>query len=138
MESVSSRKEVLIHEVENGATQCTVREGEASRISAEGSNKPAQSNVVEDEYKSEFEQCKAAAEQGDANAQCLLGEMYERGQGVLQDYMRAAELYKLAAEQSNAKAQYNLGNMYRLGNGVNRDYNRAAEFYKLAADQGYA
>jgi len=38
------------------------------------------------------------AEAGDAIAQYNLGQMYRKGQGVLQDYAEAAKLYRLAAE----------------------------------------
>ena len=38
--------------------------------------------------------------------------MYEKGQGVDQDYIKAVEWYQRAAEQGVADAQYNLGNMY--------------------------
>ncbi len=39
------------------------------------------------------------AEQGLANAQFNLGNMYENGRGVLQDYKTAVKWYRLAAEQ---------------------------------------
>ena len=53
-----------------------------------------------------------AAEQGDADAQKVLGDMYKQGQGVPRDYQEALKWYRLAAEQGNAKAQHNLGVMY--------------------------
>ncbi len=40
-----------------------------------------------------------AVEQGDADGQCGLGEMYYGGEGVPQDYAEAIKLWKLAAEQ---------------------------------------
>ena len=52
------------------------------------------------------------AEQGVAVVQSLLGWMYEKGQGVPQDYKTAVKWYRLAAEQGDADAQYNLGLMY--------------------------
>ncbi len=39
------------------------------------------------------------AEQGGANAQLLLGSMYDRGQGVPQDYAQAYMWYDLAASR---------------------------------------
>ena len=44
--------------------------------------------------------------------------MYEKGQGVTQDYNKAFEMYELAAKQGLASAQYNLGRMYYYGKGV--------------------
>ena len=43
-----------------------------------------------------FEEIKEMAEQGDANAQSILGKMYAHGQGVLQDYARAHMWYNIA------------------------------------------
>ena len=51
-----------------------------------------------------------AAEQGDAEAQCGLGEMYYGGEGVPQDYAEAIKWWKLAAKQGHEEAQYNLDN----------------------------
>uniref|UniRef100_UPI00260B7424 tetratricopeptide repeat protein n=1 Tax=uncultured Neisseria sp. TaxID=237778 RepID=UPI00260B7424 len=45
-----------------------------------------------------------AAEQGHAQAQVLLGVMYENGQGVRQDYAQAAQWYRRAKEQGAAEA----------------------------------
>ena len=63
--------------------------------------------------------------------------MFERGQGVLQDYKEAVKWYRLAADQGNASAQYNLGAMYENGQGVPQDYREAMKWYRLAANQGY-
>ena len=48
--------------------------------------------------------------------------MYERGNGVPQDYKEAVYWYQLAAEQEHSKAQYNLGLIYEKGKGVPQDY----------------
>ncbi len=44
--------------------------------------------------------------------------MYDKGQGVPQDYAEAMRWYRSAAEQGNAKAQSNLGIMYLVGQGA--------------------
>ena len=49
------------------------------------------------------------AEQGDANAQYNLGNMYIYGNGVPENDTEAVKWYRLAAEQGQANAQYNLG-----------------------------
>ena len=69
-------------------------------------------------------------------AQNNLGVMYYSGEGVEQDYARAAELYGKAAEQGHMYAQYNLGGMYYDGEGVEQDFARAAELFRKAADAG--
>jgi hypothetical protein len=82
---------------------------------------------------------KLAAAQGDADAQCslgntdarsgvlhahcCLGNLYFRGKGVSQDFVEAARLYKLAADQGYADAQYLLG---------------VVQLFRLAAAQGHA
>lgn len=78
-----------------------------------------------------------AAEQGNADAQILLGNMHASGQGVPRDYAEAAKWYRRAAEQGNADAQYNLGMMYANGQGVPRDSSEAAKWCRNAADQGH-
>ena len=79
-----------------------------------------------------------AAEQGNALAQTLLGEIYRYGRGVPQDYQQAASWYRKAAEQGSAEAQFNLGNMYRYGRGVPSDCQEAVSWYRKAWEQGYA
>ena len=57
------------------------------------------------------------AEQGNAEAQLLLGFVYGKGEGVPQDYAEAARLVRLAAEHGVAWAQAFLGEMYERGFG---------------------
>ena len=51
------------------------------------------------------EQVRKAAEQGDAEAQCELGVLYENGQGVPKDHRKAAEWFRKAAAQGHAEAK---------------------------------
>ena len=46
--------------------------------------------------KEAFKWYRLAADQGLADAQCALGEMYEKGKGVPQDYVQAYAWYSLA------------------------------------------
>ena len=75
------------------------------------------------QYEQAFPVCSKAAEQGDANAQVMLGAMYDFGEGVRQDYAEAGKWYRKAAEQGYAFAQCNLGWMYNFGKGVQQDVN---------------
>ena len=79
-----------------------------------------------------------AADQGNAGGQFMLGNMYDNGQGVPQDYVLAMQWYRKAADQGDAMAQNNLGNMYDNGQGVPKDYALAVQWYRKAADQGDA
>lgn len=81
--------------------------------------------------------CKAA-EQGNALAQTLLGDIHRHGNGVPQDYHQAARWYRKAAEQGLAEAQFNLGNLYRHGKGVPPDHEKAVSWYRKAGEQGLA
>ena len=76
------------------------------------------------------------AEQGDAGAQYILGDMYYNGQGVPEDKAEAVRWYRLAAEQGDAPAQFNLGIMYREGLGVLKDFVLAHMWYNIAAANG--
>ena len=80
---------------------------------------------------------KASAEQGDANAQYLLGEMYREGSGVIQDYAEAAKWYRMAAEQGDANAQYRLSEMYKWSMLGPRDRVRAHMWVNIASANGH-
>ena len=75
------------------------------------------------------------AEQGDAEAQYMLGLMYNDGMGVPKDDAEAANWYRKAAEQGDAGAQYNLGMMYAHGEGVSKDPVEATLWLRKAAEQ---
>ncbi|MEQ1667296.1 MAG: DnaJ domain-containing protein [Sulfuriferula sp.] len=76
------------------------------------------------------------AEQGNADAQFLLGVGYSTGKGLPQDYAQAALWYRKAAEQGNGFAQNNLGYAYKKGEGVPKDYIQAYMWMNLAATRG--
>jgi len=73
------------------------------------------------------------AERGNAQAQTLLGFMYEYGRGVPQNYAEAAYWYRCAADQGHATAQYLLGLLYEKGRGIGQSDTRAYEWLILAA-----
>ena len=79
---------------------------------------------------------KPLAENGDPWAQVSLGEMYQQGKGVPQDYVKAAYWYQAAAEQGLDLAQINLARLYDDGLGVQQDYAEAFRWYLAAARQG--
>ncbi len=79
----------------------------------------------------------AAAEAGDAQAQIMLGEAYNAGVGVEQDYEQAVYWHQEAAEQGHADAQFQMGSNYSYGIGVEQDGEQAAYWWKKAAEQGH-
>jgi TPR repeat protein len=84
-----------------------------------------------------FQEYKANAERGDAEAQFKLGFCYDEGRGVAKDYAEAVKWYRKAAEQNFAPAQFNLGYCYANGQGVAKDYVKAVKWYRKAAEQNY-
>ena len=75
------------------------------------------------------------AEAGDAEAQTELGERYEDGRDVAQDYAVAVSWFRRAAEQGNVPGQAALGFMYARGRGVAHDDAEAVRWYRRAAGQ---
>ena len=80
--------------------------------------------------------CRPLAEAGSADAQAIMGTLYQSGQGVSRDYGEAARWFNLAARQGHVVAQFNLGALYNYGAGVNRDPVEAYVWYELAANAG--
>ena len=74
------------------------------------------------DYAIALKELEPLAEQGDVDAQFILGYMYDEGKGVPQDNKEAMKWYRLAAEQGDAGAEFNLGIMYVSGKGVPQDY----------------
>ena len=78
------------------------------------------------------------AEAGAAEAQTELGERYEDGRGVVEDYAVAVSWFRRAAEQGYAPGQAALGYMYDTGRGVVQHDEAAFRLYRSSAAQGNA
>ena len=89
-------------------------------------------------FAANIDELKKAAEQGDALAQCNLGNCYAFGDGVEKNPTEAVKWCRKAAEQGYAQAQYNLGTCYDFGNGVEKNLSEAVKWYRKAAEQGNA
>ena len=79
-----------------------------------------------------------SAEQGNADAQLKLGEMYALGMGVPVDYVEAVRWISEAAELGQVVAQVNLGRIYADGDWVAEDDLEAVRWIRKAAEQGSA
>jgi uncharacterized protein len=75
------------------------------------------------------------AEQGNPDAQFILGQMYNTGRGVSQDHAEAVKWYRGAAEQGDVLAQAVLGAMYGGEEGVPADYVQSYMWLNLAASR---
>ena len=63
---------------------------------------------------------------------------YYKGEGVKQDYAKAAELFQKACDGNGFQGCINLGNSYSKGEGVKQDYAKAVELYQKACDGKFA
>ena len=82
-----------------------------------------------------FEKAAAAGSKGAMNG---LGNLYQRGNGVLQDYTQALNWYQKAAAAGVTSSFANVGNFYFYGYGVPQDYAAARMWYEKAAAAGDA
>ena len=78
----------------------------------------------------------AAAEAEHPGAQRSLGILYEAGQIVPKDLVRAMVLYRAAAESGDAVAQYSVGICTLLGKGTTVDVESGISWLEKAAAQG--
>ena len=84
-----------------------------------------------------FLMLKEKADNGDAESQLKVGEMYEDGLGVEQSYINAFKYYMLASEQDINEAHNYIGLLYQDGLGVEKNFIEAAKYFKKAANNGY-
>ena len=85
----------------------------------------------------ELKELENKANNGDAHSQLELGELYEEGNGVKQDYTKAFNYYLMASKQGLNEATNYIGLFYQSGLGVNQDYKKSFEYFKIASDNGY-
>ena len=76
------------------------------------------------------------ADQGNANAERLLGIMYIKGQGVPQNYATGMRWMRVAANKGLAEAENDVALLYQRGWGVERNDAEAIKWYRRAADHG--
>jgi TPR repeat protein len=92
----------------------------------------------------EFNALKIKAEQGNVEAQLIMGNLYLKGEDVLKDHEEAFKWYLKAAEQGNAIAQFNIGFYYYKSDLVDntevflRNRVEAVKWFRKAAEQGNA
>lgn len=76
------------------------------------------------------------AKNGDAHAQTLIGEIYNKGLGVPEDPSAAADWYGMASKAGDPLATFELALLYQDGRGVTKDRKHAAELFRQSADAG--
>jgi len=65
-----------------------------------------------------------------------LGGLYEKGDGVAQDYHQARQWYEMGAMAGSGDAMASLGYLYDQGHGVAQDYQQARQWYEKGAAAG--
>ena len=83
----------------------------------------------------DFNQTKYQAEQGDKDAQNVMGLHYGLN-GPEKDYGRASYWFRKASEQGHAVAQQMLSSCYRQGRGVPKDEKQAMYWLRESAKNG--
>jgi len=71
-----------------------------------------------------------------AESHYALGEMCDRGEGIVVSPERAAHHYMIAADRHNNQAQWKLANMFEVGRGVGVHEDRAVMYFKRCARGG--
>ena len=90
------------------------------------------------DYETAVQEWRPLADQGHAEAQYELGNMYARGLGVTEDDAAALRWFRRAADQGHAEAEFFIGWMYVNGEGVAQDHAEGLRWYRRAAGRGHA
>ena len=94
--------------------------------------------LINSDNKKGLETVRDIANSGNADAQLIVGIMYQMGVGGEEHQADAAYYFRMAAEQGLASAQTHLGKCYLAGDGVQEDNKKAFEWLEKAAKQGDA
>ena len=78
------------------------------------------------------------AENGDIEAQLMMGYYFLNGNKSATDHKKAFYWYEKAAKSGNRNAQYQLGEMYRTGDGIFKDLDESIKWTIKSASQGFA
>ncbi|MBW4637016.1 MAG: sel1 repeat family protein [Gloeocapsa sp. UFS-A4-WI-NPMV-4B04] len=90
------------------------------------------------DYLSAFKLLKPIADQGDAKAQCLIGNMYQLGLGLERNVLEAVKWYKKSAKKGYGVASNNLAEIFMVGDqGVAIDPAEAEKWYRKARKQRF-
>jgi TPR repeat protein len=90
------------------------------------------------DYLRAFHILESIAKSGDAEAQCIVANMYHLGLGLEQNISQAVEWYRKSAEQGYGVASNNLAGIYQIGvHGDDPDSTAAEYWYKKAREQGF-
>lgn len=96
------------------------------------------------DFKQAFELFSRAADLGNSDAICRMGQYYEQGRGgvVKENMQEAVRLYTLAADSGNANAMCILGEMYQFADihckdALEKDSEKAFKYFQNASKKGH-
>lgn len=91
-----------------------------------------------EDYTNAFKLLKPIAERGDAEAQCIIANMYHLGLGLERDVLEAVEWYKKSAKQGYSLASNNLAGVFAIGDrGIAISRSEAKKWELKAKEQGF-
>ena len=97
----------------------------------------AQKAYASGDFVQAFEEWKRLADQGQADSQRLVGNMFLNGTGVEADIDQAIAYYQMAADQDDVEALITLANLFRQGGPVQTNYKQAVDMLYRAAETGH-
>lgn len=110
----------------------------ANQGHAESQYRLAEHHMSQFEFEAAYNWLLKATEQGLADAQVRMGDLYDNGFHVPEDRELALKWYMLAADQGLANAQRRLGRKYAEGKGVAQSSEKSLIWFTLAAEQNDA
>ena len=90
------------------------------------------------DFATAFREFEPLANQGHAESQYIIGELYFSGDGVDKDPDEAIKWFQKSAAQGYRYGQYRLGMRYFMGDAVKRDLDKARLLLRKAAEQEHA
>jgi TPR repeat protein len=90
------------------------------------------------DYSNAFALLMPIAEAGEAEAQCLIANMYQTGSGIERNVLLAIQWYEKSADQGYGVASNNLGEIFFTGaDDIFPDREKARFWYEKATQQGF-
>jgi len=97
----------------------------------------AESNCAQSECNEEIIQLTKFAKHGSPHAMAMLGVFYFHGEGIKQDYKKAANWLQHASKKDSAQARYYLSLMYRDGLYYKQDIEKANWYLTRSSNGGF-
>ncbi len=102
---------------------------DANTLSLSGTSDPAYAAYDAGRYEDALKLATEAAGRGEAQANTLIGDMYEEGLGVTKDNVKAAEWFTKGAVAGDMHAQFRLGVMLGEGRGIKKDKKKSGRLF---------